>query len=218
VRVSVHALRIQVLRTPTTPQTNCQSFSARTLHSGGYRTSTQPLTDQLPEPVHALPAFSAHRDLYHPNRPTARVSVHALLHSGGSGLLPPLYSTARVSVHALPFRCLQDSYHPIRPTARVSFSARTPAFRWLSTSPPHRIQLLSQCTHSPHSGVYRTLTLIDQLPEFLCTHSLGVYRTLPPWPDQLPEFQCTHSHSGVYRTSYHPTDHCQSFSAMHSRI
>jgi hypothetical protein len=49
----------------------------------------------------------------------------------------------------------QDSYHPNRPTVRVSVHAL------------------------PHSGAADPNTLIDQLPEFQCTHS-GATGLLPP--------------------------------------
>jgi hypothetical protein len=154
-------------------QTNCQSFSARTSHSGGYRT-------------------------YHPNRPTARVSVHALrprwLHSYHSHRPTAEFLQCTHSLHSGVYR---DSYHPNRPTARVSVHA-----------------LL-------HSGGCQTHTLLDQLPSFSARNSLhsGELWWTPTTPGLLQLARVTvHAlpHSGVYRLPP-PSDHRQSFSARTSR-
>jgi hypothetical protein len=60
-------------------------------------------------------------------------------------------------------------------------------------------------------------TLIDQLPEFQCTHSAFRWLQDSYHPiDQLREFQCTHSHSVAQ--DHHPTDQLPEFQCTHSRI
>jgi hypothetical protein len=117
-----------------------------------------------------------------------------------TGLLYHPIANCRVSVHAHAFRCLQDP-PPNRPTARVSVHALPHS--GVSRTLPPQTNRQSFSARTPHSGGTGLTTLIDQLPEFQCTHSRIQFKqdSYSSLIDQLTEFQCTHSQArGDYRT------------------